>query len=63
MFLTEFTSPYSLNTQRGWHTSKKVSLAYVLRISHNVTELLAPLSVWMMMITMMMMMLMTAGCS
>jgi len=20
--LTEFTSPYSLNTQRGWHTSK-----------------------------------------
>ena len=23
MFFTEFTSPYSLNTQRGWHTSKK----------------------------------------
>ena len=22
VFLTEFTSPYSLNTQRGWHTSK-----------------------------------------
>jgi len=21
VFLTEFTSPYSLNTQRGWHTS------------------------------------------
>jgi len=21
-FLTEFTSPYSLNTQRGWHTSE-----------------------------------------
>jgi len=28
--LTEFTSPYSLNTQRGWHTSKlrtKISVA------------------------------------
>jgi len=23
VFLTEFTSPYSLNTQWGWHTSKK----------------------------------------
>ena len=23
VFLTEFTSPYSLNTQRGRHTSKK----------------------------------------
>ena len=22
VFLTEFTSPYSLNTQRGWHTSE-----------------------------------------
>ena len=22
MLLTEFTSPYSLNTQRGWHTSE-----------------------------------------
>ena len=22
VFLTEFTSPYSLNTQWGWHTSK-----------------------------------------
>jgi len=21
VFLTEFTSPYSLNTLRGWHTS------------------------------------------
>jgi len=21
-FLTEFTSPYSLNAQRGWHTSE-----------------------------------------
>ena len=23
MFLTEFTSPYSLNTNRGWHTSEQ----------------------------------------
>ena len=23
VFLTEFTSPYSLNTQWGWHTSKQ----------------------------------------
>ena len=22
VFLTEFTSPYSLNTQRGWHISE-----------------------------------------
>jgi len=22
VFLTEFTSPYSLNAQRGWHTSE-----------------------------------------
>ena len=22
VFLTEFTSPHSLNTQRGWHTSE-----------------------------------------
>jgi len=22
VFLTELTSPYSLNTQQGWHTSK-----------------------------------------
>jgi len=22
VFLTEFTAPYSLNTQRGWHTSE-----------------------------------------
>ena len=25
MFLTEFISPYSLNTQRGWHTSELVT--------------------------------------
>ena len=24
VFLTEFTLPYSLNTQRGWHTSERV---------------------------------------
>jgi len=24
VFLIEFTSPYSLNTQQGWHTSKNV---------------------------------------
>jgi len=34
VFLTEFTSPYSLNTQRGWHTSeclKEISDKRLLR--------------------------------
>ena len=26
MFLTEFTSPYNLNTQRRWHTSESVTV-------------------------------------
>jgi len=29
VFLTEFTSPYSLNTQWGWHTSKSLWLSFI----------------------------------
>ena len=31
--LTEFTSPFSLNTQRGWHTSELRILALSLSIT------------------------------
>ena len=30
MFLTEFTSPYSLNTKRGWHTSELRDVTFPL---------------------------------
>ena len=33
MFLTEFTSPYSLNTQRGWHTSEVHSILSIIIVN------------------------------
>ena len=39
MFLTEFTSPYSLNAQRGWHTSAGYCFTVLGR---RVDEELAP---------------------
>ena len=35
VFLTEFTSLYSLNPQRGWHTSKLWSYSLLLANTHN----------------------------
>jgi len=33
--LTEFTSPYSLNTQRGWHTSKLLRVETVFNFTRG----------------------------
>jgi len=32
VFLTEFTSPYTLNTQRGWHTSEYIKQDAIITI-------------------------------
>jgi len=43
VFLTEFTSPYGLNTQRGWHTSEfnmPTGLQIALTGEHNLSFVL-----------------------
>jgi len=35
VFLTEFTSPYSLNKQRGWHTSKLQNTLYTMQFKNH----------------------------
>jgi len=35
MFLTEFTTPYSLKTQRGWHTSELATFSWEQTLVFN----------------------------
>ena len=42
VFLTEFTSPYSLNAQRGWHTSG-LHQAFVVTVSFACLEIFTKL--------------------
>jgi len=43
VFLTEFTSPYSLNTQRGWGTSKLFMMLLDPRTADLVYDTFGPI--------------------